>query len=185
VTCPWRNGTSIVSFASLGLVQLFLIIFMLRMKKNALKVPLVILAVLVIGALIATMILMIIDLSDGHKSSDSKDDNQSYRPGLFITNTTLVFIGILMVAVMTTLGWKITVEPEKEVNKPTVKIPQVATLPIQPPTAETSRTNRSAISSQSVYMINGYSGLNSDWLSRSTVKVTNPYAGNNPYTGRY
>jgi len=176
VTCPWRNGTSILGFASLGLVQLFLIIFMLRMKKNALKVPLAILALMVIGSLIATMVLMIIDLSDGHKSSDSKDDSESYRPGLYIANTALVFSGTLMVAVMAILGWKLTVEPAKEVNKETVKIPQIATLPAQPPTAETSRTSRSGMSSQSIFMINGYSGLNSDWLSRSTAKMSNPYA---------
>jgi len=175
-TCPWRDGTSILSFTSLGLVQVFLLFFMFRMKKNSLNVPLSVFAVLVIGALIATMICMIIDMSDGHKAFNkgSGQDKQSYRPGFFIVNTTLVFLGIVMVAILAVLGRKIIVEEPKP--KIAVNIPQLPTATNTPiPSIDTSRTSRSALGSQSIYMTNGYSGLNSDWVMRSTAKIADPY----------
>jgi len=176
VTCPWRDGTSILGFASLGLVQVFLLLFVFRMRKNVLNVPVSVLAIIVVGSLLATMILMIVDMSDGHKASkEIEEGKESYRPSLYIVNTILVFLGIIMVAIMAALGRKIVVEEQTQgARKTAANTPQVPTTTSTPQIS--AETSRSGIDKNSIYMVNGYSGLNSDWISRSNFKSSsNPY----------
>jgi len=110
LSCPWREGTSTVSYVALGLAALFVIFYAFspRLKSFNVRTFLLIWGIISMGALLASFILMIIDMVDGNNGAP--DDHK--QPGLkftthqvpFIINSILIVLAFVSTLALTMFG---------------------------------------------------------------------------------
>ena len=104
--CPWEKETAILGLIGLSLTQIFLGILLFLMRGKNLKTPMIALTGLIVPVLLATFGLMIRDLKRGFDFADDAGTTDGLKPGTYIANIILLFIGVCLISTGAYLGNK-------------------------------------------------------------------------------
>lgn len=101
--CPWRKPTSMIAFLSLSLTQILMILFAFQLAGKALKIPMTVLASIILPMLLVACALMVKDITDGYDYFHENPGAYKFMQHSYIVNLLLVFASVFVV------GWTVKV----------------------------------------------------------------------------
>jgi len=112
MSCPWKSYTRIIGIVTFSLCQFFAAIVCLKAKGKLSTGVLGFASFIALAMLIATIVLMVIDIINGHKQYP-ETSTSSYQPLTYILNIVFAFVGLLLGICCTILGFMTTGTPVK------------------------------------------------------------------------
>ncbi len=99
--CPWRKPTYMIGIFSLSLTQILMILFAFQLAGKALKIPMTVLASIILPMLLVACALMVKDITDGYDYSRENPGAYKFLQQSYLINLGLVFASVIVV------GWAV------------------------------------------------------------------------------
>ena len=103
-SCPWNTETAVLGLIGLSLTQICLGALFFTMRGKNLKAVVLGLTALIVPILLATFGLMIRDLKRGYDLKEEAGLEEGFRPGTYIANIILLFLGVCLLSAAAFLG---------------------------------------------------------------------------------